>query len=281
MLIIHAYHRQPGQTAHQDPRPRHGPRHQPGERRPLRLRGRAGRLQRQRGSSPPETVAARDGRRDRRHHGDQPQHPRPVRGEHPGRSREIVHAKGGLVYGDGANMNAVMGVVNIGRDRHRHPAPQPPQDLLHPPRRRRPGRRAGLRAQGTWSRSCRCRGCVDGRRGPTSCREDYPQSIGKLQAFWGNFGILVRAYSYILSLGAENLKRASRAGGPERQLHQGAAEGDVPPALRPALHARVRLFRQAPAGRTRSRPWTSPSASWITASIRPRSISRWWCTAPS
>jgi glycine dehydrogenase subunit 2 len=27
---------------------------------------------------------------------------------------DIVHAKGGLVYGDGANMNAVMGIVNIG-----------------------------------------------------------------------------------------------------------------------------------------------------------------------
>ena len=28
---------------------------------------------------------------------------------------EIVHAKGGLVYGDGANMNAVMGIVNAAR----------------------------------------------------------------------------------------------------------------------------------------------------------------------
>ena len=44
MLIFHAYHRQPGQAAHQDPHPRHGPRHQPGERRPLRLRVRAGHL---------------------------------------------------------------------------------------------------------------------------------------------------------------------------------------------------------------------------------------------
>ncbi len=27
---------------------------------------------------------------------------------------DIVHAKGGLVYGDGANMNAVMGIANMG-----------------------------------------------------------------------------------------------------------------------------------------------------------------------
>jgi glycine dehydrogenase subunit 2 len=32
---------------------------------------------------------------------------------------------------------------------------------------------------------------------------DYPDSIGKLHAFYGNMGVLIRAYSYILSLGAE------------------------------------------------------------------------------
>jgi glycine dehydrogenase subunit 2 len=40
--------------------------------------------------------------------------------------------------------------------------------------------------------------------------EEFPLSIGKLQAFWGNMGVLIRAYSYILSLGAEDLKRASQ-----------------------------------------------------------------------
>ena len=59
---------------------------------------------------------------------------------------EIVHAKGGLVYGDGANMNAVMGRGEHERDRHRRAAPQPAQNLRDPPRRGRPGRRAGLRA---------------------------------------------------------------------------------------------------------------------------------------
>ncbi|MCI0527705.1 MAG: hypothetical protein L0Y56_09715, partial [Nitrospira sp.] len=40
---------------------------------------------------------------------------------------------------------------------------------------------------------------------------DYnrPQSIGKVRAFYGNFGMLVRAYSYIWSLGAEGLRRVS------------------------------------------------------------------------
>jgi glycine dehydrogenase subunit 2 len=39
--------------------------------------------------------------------------------------------------------------------------------------------------------------------------EDFPESVGKLHAFYGNVGILVRAYSYILSLGPE-LKKASQ-----------------------------------------------------------------------
>jgi len=36
-----------------------------------------------------------------------------------------------------------------------------------------------------------------------------PQSIGKLQAFWGNFGVLVRAYAYILSMGADGLRQVA------------------------------------------------------------------------
>jgi lipoate-protein ligase B len=41
-------------------------------------------------------------------------------------------------------------------------------------------------------------------------KEDFPHSVGKLHAFYGNFGILARAYSYILSMGAENLAQVSR-----------------------------------------------------------------------
>ncbi|UCF91461.1 MAG: aminomethyl-transferring glycine dehydrogenase subunit GcvPB, partial [Desulfobacterales bacterium] len=40
--------------------------------------------------------------------------------------------------------------------------------------------------------------------------EDFPKSIGKLHAFYGSVGVLIRAYSYILSMGAENLKKASQ-----------------------------------------------------------------------
>jgi glycine dehydrogenase subunit 2 len=40
--------------------------------------------------------------------------------------------------------------------------------------------------------------------------EDYPDSIGKVQAFYGAFGVMVKAYSYIRTMGPENLKKASQ-----------------------------------------------------------------------
>jgi glycine dehydrogenase subunit 2 len=40
--------------------------------------------------------------------------------------------------------------------------------------------------------------------------EDFPKSVGRVRSFFGNFGILVRAYSYIISLGSDGLEEASR-----------------------------------------------------------------------
>jgi glycine dehydrogenase subunit 2 len=38
----------------------------------------------------------------------------------------------------------------------------------------------------------------------------FPDSIGKLHPFYGNFGVMIKAYSYIRAMGAENLKKASQ-----------------------------------------------------------------------
>ena len=57
----------------------------------------------------------------------------------------VVHAAGGLVYGDGANTNALLG--RAGRSGLRRGPPESAQDLQHPPRRRRPRRRPGVRRQ--------------------------------------------------------------------------------------------------------------------------------------
>jgi glycine cleavage system P protein (glycine dehydrogenase) subunit 2 len=120
----------------------------------------------------------------------------------------IVHDKGGLVYGDGANMNAVMGIVDMGRMGF---------DVLH------------LNLHKTFSTPHGGGGpgagpvCVKEHlvpflpvprvvegKGGYGLSENFPESIGKVHAFYGNFGVLVRAYSYIRSMGADNLKKASQ-----------------------------------------------------------------------
>jgi len=121
---------------------------------------------------------------------------------------EIVHAKGGQVYCDGANMNAVMGIVQMGKIG---------VDVMH------------LNLHKTFSAP---HGGGGPGSGPVCVRKhlepflsvprivkekgryvlsyDYPQSIGKVHSFYGNFGVMIKAYSYILSMGPENLKKASQ-----------------------------------------------------------------------
>lgn len=120
---------------------------------------------------------------------------------------DIVHAKGGLVYGDGANMNAIMGVVKPG---------EIGIDVLH------------LNLHKTFSTP---HGGGGPGSGPVAVKKslipflpvprviyknkqyeflnDAPDSIGRLHTFYGHFGIMVRAYAYILSLGGEGLKKVS------------------------------------------------------------------------
>jgi glycine dehydrogenase subunit 2 len=40
--------------------------------------------------------------------------------------------------------------------------------------------------------------------------EDAPKSVGRLRSFYGNFGILVRAFAYVTRLGAPGLQQATR-----------------------------------------------------------------------
>jgi glycine dehydrogenase subunit 2 len=121
---------------------------------------------------------------------------------------DIVHEKGGLVYGDGANMNAIMGIVDVG---------ETGVDVLH------------LNLHKTFSTPHGGGGpgagpvCVTRELEPylpvpriikaggdlSSGQATIRLSVGKVHAFFGNFGILIRAYSYILSMG-KHLKQASQ-----------------------------------------------------------------------
>lgn len=121
---------------------------------------------------------------------------------------EIVHSKGGLVYCDGANMNAVMGIVQMGKTGI---------DIIH------------LNLHKTFSTPHGGGGPGSGpvcvkkhlepflpvprvvvENGKYALSENYPQSVGKLQAFHGNVGVIIKAYCYIRSMGPKNLKKASQ-----------------------------------------------------------------------
>ncbi|MBN1103288.1 MAG: aminomethyl-transferring glycine dehydrogenase subunit GcvPB [Deltaproteobacteria bacterium] len=120
----------------------------------------------------------------------------------------VVHEKGGLVYGDGANMNAVMGIAHMGRIG---------LDVLHlnlhktfstPHGGGGPG--AGPVCVGRLLEPFLPVPRVVEKEGAYTLSDDFPNSIGRLHAFHGNFGVMLKAYGYILSMGAEGLKKASQ-----------------------------------------------------------------------
>jgi glycine cleavage system P protein (glycine dehydrogenase) subunit 2 len=119
----------------------------------------------------------------------------------------LVHDAGGLIYMDGANLNALMGIVKPG---------DLGVDVLHinlhktfstPHGGGGPG--AGpVAVSETLVPFLPEPGIVfDGTRYHFS--RNVPLSIGKLHNFYGNFGVYVRAYTYIRSMGPDGLRKAS------------------------------------------------------------------------
>ncbi|CAN5745860.1 aminomethyl-transferring glycine dehydrogenase subunit GcvPB [soil metagenome] len=128
---------------------------------------------------------------------------------------DIIHDAGGLVYMDGANMNALVGVARPG---------DMGVDVIH------------LNLHKTFSTP---HGGGGPGCGPCCCTAElqpflptprivkvsepgavatgysykldfnYPGSIGRVKAFYGNFGMMIRALSYIYTHGAEGLKEAT------------------------------------------------------------------------
>jgi glycine dehydrogenase subunit 2 len=125
----------------------------------------------------------------------------------------IVHECGGLVYGDGANMNALAGVVRPGELGF---------DLMHYNLHKTfsTPHGGGGPGSGPLGASQELR---DYLPGPIVSRESDesgagderyalvtpPKSIGRMCAFLGNFGMLVRTYAYIRTHGAEGLRQNS------------------------------------------------------------------------
>jgi glycine dehydrogenase subunit 2 len=122
---------------------------------------------------------------------------------------QIVHDAGGLVYMDGANMNALVGWARPG---------DMGVDVIH------------LNLHKTFSTP---HGGGGPGSGPCCCTKelepylpvprivragdnyrldfDHPKTIGRVKAFYGNFGMAVRALSYIETHGADGLREATEA----------------------------------------------------------------------
>ena len=75
-----------------------------------------------------------------------------------------------------------------------------------------------------------------------------PLSIGRVRANCGNFLVLVRAYTYIRSNGPDGLRHVSESAVLNANYVMRALRGVLRSAVRPRLHARVRLLGQPPEG---------------------------------
>jgi glycine dehydrogenase subunit 2 len=121
---------------------------------------------------------------------------------------EVVHANGGLVYLDGANLNALMGIAKPG---------DMGVDVLHMNLHKTFSTPHGGGGPGAGPVAVKERLC-DYLPVPRIVKqgdcfdwlETSPKTIGRVRSFFGNFGVLVRAYTYILSLGGDGLEEASR-----------------------------------------------------------------------
>ena len=174
---------------------------------------------------------------------------------------QIVHDCGGLVYGDGANMNALLGRAKLGELGF---------DVCH------------LNLHKTFSTP---HGGGGPGAGPVCCGENLApylaapvvtangsgeyalsepeQSIGKISGFHGNFGVLVRAYTYIRTLGAAGLLSISgNAVLNANYIMESLKNIYELPYHRTCMHEVV-FFRRPAAGARRQRPGGGETAAGL------------------
>ncbi len=119
----------------------------------------------------------------------------------------IVHDAGATLYYDGANLNAVMGITRPGDMGF---------DIVHFNLHKTFTQPHGGGGPGAGPIACSDRiepflpiPQVTRRADRFDLDHDRPKSIGKLRGFQGNFGVFVRSYAYICSLGRDGLKDVS------------------------------------------------------------------------
>jgi len=119
---------------------------------------------------------------------------------------ELVHAKGGLVFGDGANLNALIGKIkprNLGIDvmqLNLHKTFSAPHGGGGPGS----GPVGVIKKLEPFLPIPRIR---KDESGFYYFDENLPMSIGRVRSFYGNFLVMVKAYAYLLTIGREGLGR--------------------------------------------------------------------------
>ncbi len=123
--------------------------------------------------------------------------------EHVREVNQMVHDAGGLVYGDGANLNAIVGIARPGDLGF---------DVIHSNLHKTfsvPHGGGGPGAGPVMARADLAQflpGPVVAKAGDEYVWHTPEHSIGRIKSFWGNFLALVRAYAYIRSYGKEHLR---------------------------------------------------------------------------
>ena len=127
---------------------------------------------------------------------------------HLGEISKLIHDRGGLMYGDGANTNAIMGRARPG---------DLGMDVVHINLHKTFTTPHGGGGPGSGP-ICFTRALEPFAPLPVLIRRpdnsfdlerNRPQSIGRMRAFQGNFGMFIRAYTYMREMGAEGLSLAS------------------------------------------------------------------------
>ena len=120
---------------------------------------------------------------------------------------EVMHSKGALLYMDGANMNALVGVARPGDFGI---------DVMHLNLHKTFSTPHGGGGPGAGPVAVMKRlepflplPRLKKSRGKLVWDYNRPKSIGRVRAFYGNFGVLVRALAYILASGSDGLRRAT------------------------------------------------------------------------
>lgn len=122
---------------------------------------------------------------------------------------KIVHEAGGLLYYDGANANAITGIARPGDMGF---------DVVHLNLHKTFGTPHGGGGPGSGPVGVKKKlvpylpvPVVEYNNGRYYLDYDRPMSIGRIKAFYGNFGVVVKAYAYVLSIGAEGFKKIAQA----------------------------------------------------------------------